>query len=235
MSEASENNILVICPCLNEEGSIGALIDEIRKSEEAYDILVIDDGSTDSTYKVASAKANTIKLPINLGIGGAVQTGYQYAFRHNYQYAVQIDGDGQHDPSSIKPMIEAMKTAGANLAIGTRYKEKKGFQSSMMRRLGARIISQLILRCFSFHVSDPTSGLRLVDKKLIKIFSENYPVDYPEPLSLCFALRRGFKVIEVPVHMRQRSAGTSSIGGLKPVVYMIIMVVRILSERIAKI
>ena len=231
MTQTSKAELLIICPCFNEGDTIGALIDEIAALNENFDLIVVDDGSKDNTKEVASAKANIICLPINLGIGGAVQTGYRYAARHNYDFVIQIDGDGQHDPAYIKILLSELKKTSAHMAIGTRYAEKTGFQSSRMRRLGSRIISGLIAKLFGFRPTDPTSGMRLTNRELTQVFSENYPIDFPEPISLCHAMRKGFEVIEAPVVMRERAAGRSSISGIKPFLYMITMIIRIMSER----
>ena len=234
MNQRLRSELLIICPCFNEVDNIGTLIDEIEALNENFDVIVIDDGSSDDTYEVAAAKARTVRLPVNLGIGGAVQTGYRYADRHGYEYAIQIDGDGQHDPAYIHVLLSELKKSKAQMAIGTRYKEKEGFQSSWMRRLGGRIIASIVGKLFGFRPTDPTSGMRLTNRELTKVFSENYPIDFPEPLSLCSAIRKGYKVIEVPVVMRERTAGKSSINGIKPLLYMIAVMLRIMSERLTR-
>lgn len=234
MTQTSSSELLIICPCFNEAESIGTLIAEIEALKEGFDIFVVDDGSTDSTYDVAAAKAMTVRLPVNLGIGGAVQTGYRYAMRHNYQYAIQIDGDGQHDPAFIRPLLNVMKQSRADLVVGTRYLDKIGFQSSFWRRSGARIIAYFTHLMFGFRPSDPTSGMRLVNRSLIEAFDRDYPNDYPEPLSLCFALHNGYSVKEEPVIMRNRKAGASSIMGIKSVSYMISIMTRIFALRVTK-
>jgi glycosyltransferase involved in cell wall biosynthesis len=234
MTQDSSSKLLIICPCFNEAETISALIAEIEALNEDFDILVVDDGSTDGTYEVAASKAMTVRLPVNLGIGGAVQTGYRYAVRHNYQYAIQIDGDGQHDPAFIRPLLNVMQQSKADLVVGTRYLEKTGFQSSFMRRLGARIIAYFTHLMFGFRPSDPTSGMRLANRSLIEAFNRDYPNDYPEPLSLCFALYNGYSVKEEPVVMRDREAGSSSIMGIKSVSYMIIIITRIFALRFAE-
>ncbi|MDB2487518.1 glycosyltransferase family 2 protein [Alphaproteobacteria bacterium] len=232
MKQTSTSELLIICPCFNEANTIGELIDEIASLNENFDVIVIDDGSEDGTYQTALAKANTVRLPLNLGIGGAVQTGYRYAVRHGYEYAIQIDGDGQHDPAYIQVLLSELKKSSAHMAIGTRYKVKKGFQSSRTRRLGGRIIAELIGKLFSFRPTDPTSGMRLTNREATRVFSENYPIDFPEPLSLCSLMRKGFEIIEVPVVMRERVSGKSSISGIKPLLYMVTMILRIMSERL---
>lgn len=234
MTYDTYSELLIICPCFNEAESIGGLIDEIQKLNEGFDIIVIDDGSTDSTFKEAAAKVNTIRLPVNLGIGGAVQTGYMYAAHNNYKYAIQIDGDGQHDPAYIKTLLQVMQQTDADLLIGTRYIEKTGFQSSFLRRLGTRVIARFTQLLYGYFPSDPTSGMRLVNRTLIEAFSQKYPADYPEPLSLCYALRNGYDVREEPVVMRSRASGTSSIMGINTVKYMVIILMRILALRMAK-
>lgn len=227
-------NLLVICPCFNEEESIGSLIDEINQLNLSLDIIVIDDCSNDNTYEIASAKAKTIRLPFNLGIGGAVQTGYLYALQNNYKYAVQIDGDGQHDPAYIEKLYRLMIDDGLDLVVGSRYISPIGFQSSLVRRFGSKIIGLFLKLFFGYLATDPTSGFRLANRNLIDIFSKNYPVDFPEPISICLALKAGYKVAETQVMMRTRKSGVSSISGFKTLKYMINVLLQIAVLRIVK-
>jgi len=227
-------DLLVICPCFNEEESIGSLIDEINQLNLGLDIIVIDDGSKDNTYEIASAKAKTIRLPFNLGIGGAVQTGYLYASQNNYKYAVQIDGDGQHDPAYIEKLYTLMINNSLDLVVGSRYIRSIGFQSSPVRRFGSKIIGLFLKLFFGYLATDPTSGFRLANRNLIDIYSKNYPVDFPEPISICLALKDGYKVAETQVMMRTRKSGFSSISGLKTLKYMINVLLQIAVLRIVK-
>ncbi len=219
----NEHKLLIVIPCFNEEDSIESLILEIQslKLTMDFEILVIDDGSTDLTYVKSMKMAGTIKLLRNLGIGGAIQTGIKFAELEDYGFCVQIDGDGQHPPQEINKLIEAYTRNLSSLTVGSRYIDNDSFRSTLFRRAGTRIISKLINFLWAIRVSDPTSGMRLMDKKAIKLFAKNYPYDWPEPISLAWALESGLSVSECSVRMRSRVAGESSIGGFRPLVYMI--------------
>ena len=195
---------------------------EIKLKDHTLDYIVINDGSTDQTKKVCKEnKINMIDLPFNLGIGGAVQTGYKYAYYNNYDIAIQYDGDGQHDGNYIKDLIEEIKK-GNNIVIGSRFvSELSTFKSSKMRRLGKEILSILIKIFTGKKIYDPTSGFRAADKEIIKLFANDYPSDYPEPDTIVSVIKKGYKVSEVPVKMNERENGKSSINPLKAVYYMI--------------
>ena len=213
---------LVIIPAYNEEGCILNTVQDIIDNAPDFDYVVVNDCSTDNTRKVC--RHNNVKfidLPVNLGIGGAVQTGYRYAYYHGYDTAVQFDGDGQHDAKYLKTMLDKLTESGANMVIGSRFIEKKGFQSNSVRRVGINYFTGLIKLLTGKKITDPTSGLRMVDAKLIKYFAFNYPSDYPEPESAVTILARGNEIIEVPVEMRHRQAGKSSINLRKSIYYMI--------------
>ena len=169
-----------------------------------------------------------MNLPANLGIGGAVQTGYKYAFFNGYDTAVQLDADGQHDPAFLKSMLNKMIETDADMVIGSRFIEKQGFQSSFARRMGIRYFSGLIKFLTGKRITDPTSGLRLANRKVIEIFAKDYPVDYPEPESTAHILKKGMKVHEIPVIMRERQGGKSSINMKRSVYYMIKVSIAIL-------
>ena len=173
-------------------------------------------------------------LPINLGIGGAVQTGYKYAWENGYDMAVQVDGDGQHDPEFLELMAEYLESHQVDMVIGSRFIEKQGFQSSGMRRVGIRFFSGLIRLMTGKTITDPTSGLRMAGRNVIELFSKDYPRDYPEPESVVAILRKGLKVAEVPVIMREREGGVSSISMKKSVYYMVKVTLAILIERIRR-
>lgn len=214
---------LVIIPAYNEEENILNVCNKINKVE-GLDYIVVNDSSTDSTLKICiDNKLNHINLVSNLGIGGAVQTGYKYALEHNYDIAVQFDGDGQHDINYIKDICKPIINKEADLCIGSRYiKNKKSeFQSTPMRRFGKNIIS-IILRIFTGKkITDPTSGFRAANKKIIEIFVNDYPTDYPEPESLVTLIKSGYKIKEIPVKMNERQGGKSSIKAFKSIQYMI--------------
>jgi glycosyltransferase involved in cell wall biosynthesis len=227
--------VLLIVPCYNEEGSIGELLDELGRIRLGCDSLVIDDGSTDRTYKIAHARTRVVRLVHNLGIGGAVQTGIKFAARGNYDVCIQIDGDGQHPPCQVLRLLDAYRVQPANLIVGSRYSGGRGAHSTITRRLGSRLIGlalRVLFRCRP--LTDPTSGMRLMDRKAIAYFALRYPQDFPEPISLAWALRSGLTVSETAVEMRPRRAHASSINGLKPLAYMVRVLGYILMARIAR-
>ncbi len=227
------DRLLIIVPCLNEAESIGRLLGELAEQAPFADVLVVDDGSTDDTHLMVTAPARAVRLPVNLGIGGAVQTGIKYAERNGYGRCLQVDGDGQHPPGEVRRLMAAMDKGGAQLVIGSRYLTGEGFQSSAMRRLGGRVIGLALRSCFGGRrrVSDPTSGFRLMDRRAIEFFARHYPTDFPEPISIAWALARGMRVEEVPVQMRERQGGVSSIRMMKTISYMVRVVSYVLLAR----
>ncbi|MBD8500989.1 glycosyltransferase family 2 protein [Paenibacillus arenosi] len=223
--------ILAIIPAYNEEGNIERLVNKLTQLD--IDTLVINDCSTDSTVQICkNMRTNYIDLPVNLGIGGAVQTGYLYASRHNYDIAIQIDGDGQHDPAYIELLVDSIINHQADLVIGSRYIKKEGFQSSLMRRIGIKHFTYLIKMLTNKTVTDPTSGFRACNKKVINFFAAKYPVDYPEPETIVTLLRNNLVVKEIPVVMNERSNGISSINSIKAVYYMIKVSLAIIIDRL---
>ena len=226
---------LVIIPAYNEGENIKTTIDEVVKKAKGFDYVVINDCSTDNTKIICEKyKYNYIDLPINLGIGGAVQTGYRYGYREGYDLAVQVDGDGQHDPTFLNQMAEFLEKKDVDMVIGSRFIDKKGFQSSGTRRIGIKYFTILIKILTGKTITDPTSGLRMVNRDIMKEFAYDYPKDYPEPESVVSILRKKKKVEEIPVIMRERSGGVSSISLKKSVYYMIKLSLAILIERIIK-
>jgi glycosyltransferase involved in cell wall biosynthesis len=213
---------LAIVPAWNEERDLAGVIGELRRAVPGWDICVVDDGSSDATAAVARrAGAVVLRLPINLGIGGAVQTGYLWARAHGYDVAAQIDGDGQHDPQYLEGAVRPIVDGTADVVIGSRYLGPGGFRSSALRRAGARYLSWFLrLRCRA-HVTDPTSGFRVAGPRAIELFAAHYPSDYPEPEAIALATRHGLRVEEVPVVMRERQHGTSSIGPARTLYYLI--------------
>lgn len=212
--------VLLIVPAYNEEESILGVISSIEAA--GYDYVVVNDGSSDDTAAVCrKAGANYLTLARNLGIGGAVQAGHLYAFEHGYDVDIQVDGDGQHDISYIPHLVEAIES-GADLAIGSRFvNASDGFQSTALRRLGINWLKGCIRLASGITIHDATSGFRASGRKAIEIFARDYPFDYPEPESIVIAHREGLKVVEVPVTMRERQGGTTSISPLSSVYYMI--------------
>ena len=214
--------VLVIIPAYNEQDSIISVIDKLKKDCPKADYVVINDCSKDKTLQVLSENhANYVNLPLNLGIGGGVQTGYKYAMKNGYDIAIQIDGDGQHDTAYLKNVIEPIEKGEADIVIGSRFINKEGFQSSGMRRLGINFLSVLIKICCGTKVLDVTSGFRAVNRTYICEYAKEYPVDYPEPEAIVKASLSGACIKEVPVIMKERESGTSSISPLKSVYYMI--------------
>lgn len=226
--------ILIIIPMYNEEENVRNVINSINKINIDVDYIVINDCSRDATLKILNEmNANYIDLPVNLGIGGGVQCGYIYALNNNYDIAIQMDGDGQHDPEYIKNIIEPIVNGRADFVIGSRFIDKKGFQSSGMRRLGIRFLSRLIKFSCSTDVSDVTSGFRAANRKVIQIFADHYAQDYPEPEAIVLAVMQGAIVEEVPVIMHERIGGESSISAWKSIYYMIKVSIAILLCRIS--
>ena len=226
---------LIIIPAYNEAENIVKTVEAIKEKAKGFDYIIINDCSTDRTKNICEENGyNIINLPINLGIGGAVQTGYKYAYNHDYDIAVQVDGDGQHDPLFLEVMAQYLEEHSADMVIGSRFIEKKGFQSSRARRIGIIFFTQLIKIMTGATITDPTSGLRMVGRNVIELFSNDYPRDYPEPESVVAILRRHMKVIEIPVVMKEREGGVSSNSLKKSVYYMIKDTLAILIERIRK-
>lgn len=211
--------ILAIVPAYNEEGNLNSLLEKLRQYN--IDILVVNDCSTDNTLDICERHlVSYVDLPNNLGIGGAVQTGYKFAARYDYDIAIQIDGDGQHNPEYISDLITPIINNEADMVIGSRYIAKEGFQSSIFRRMGIKHFSNLIKLLLQTKITDPTSGFRACTKSVIRLFAQSYPADYPEPETIVTLLRQRYKVVEVPVIMNSREKGASSINKVKAVYYM---------------
>ena len=213
---------IVVVPAHNEEDSVATVIGEIRAADPDFEIVVVDDGSTDRTAESAEkAGAIVLKLPFNLGIGGAVQTGYQYALENDFDLAVQVDGDGQHDPSEIARLLEPILEGRADMVVGTRFAEGGGYRGTRMRRVGIHIFAAIVSMLVRARVTDTTSGFRAVNRKAIRLFAADYPHDYPEVEATVVLARHGLRMIEVPVQMRVRETGNSSITAFRSVYYMI--------------
>ena len=216
------SKVLLIIPAYNEEESLRSLIEEIKAVCSEVDYLVVNDCSSDDTERLLEELgANYITLPCNMGIGGAVQSGYRYAAQNGYDIAIQIDGDGQHDVRFVKDMVKLIEDKQADVVIGSRFIDKEGFQSSQARRIGIRILSMLIRLMCGAKVKDVTSGFRAVNRRFIELFAENYPDDYPEPEVIVTAKLYGAVINEVPVVMRERTTGKSSINLKRSIYYMI--------------
>lgn len=226
---------LIIIPAYNESQNIKKTVEAIRKDAPQFDYVIINDCSTDNTREICEENGfNLVNLPINLGIGGAVQTGYRYGWKNGYDLAVQVDGDGQHDPKFLQKMADYLEENQLDIVIGSRFIEKKGFQSSGTRRFGIKYFTLLIRLLTGVRITDPTSGLRMINRDVMRLFAYDYPKDYPEPESVVAILRRKKRVEEIPVIMKERQGGVSSISPKKSIYYMIKVTLAILIERIRK-
>ena len=213
---------IIVIPAYNEEGNLEKTVRDIRENAPDFDYVIVNDCSTDNTLGMCREKGfSYLNLPVNLGIGGAVQTGYRYAYYHGYDLAVQFDGDGQHSAKFLAQMAQVLEETESDMVIGSRFIEKEGFQSSGLRRIGIRYFSLLIKLLTGKTVTDPTSGMRMINRKLLKKFTHEYPKDYPEPESVVTVLSEKHKVTEIPVVMNEREEGISSISLRNSVYYMI--------------
>ena len=213
---------VAIVPAHNEQASVAGVIREIRAIDRDFEVVVVDDGSTDATAQVAEAAgATVIRLPFNVGIGGAVQTGYQYALEHGFDLAIQVDGDGQHDPREIEQVVRPILEGRADLVVGTRFVKGGGYRGTRLRRVGIRLFAAVVSMLVRQHVSDTTSGFRAVNRKALRLFAADYPHDYPEVESIVLLSRHRLRMLEVPVQMRVRESGNSSITALRAAYYMI--------------
>ena len=220
-----KNELVIIIPCYNEQDCIAKLILKISNLIPTAAIVVIDDCSTDKSRDIIkkTKKAVLLELPVNLGIGGAVQAGLKYANRHGYEYVVRLDGDGQHGPEHIEKMLEPLTKNEADMTIGSRFVTSQGgFKSTSYRRVGIKVFSLLNKLIIKKKITDSTSGYRAYNRKAIEFSDVNYPsFDYPEPEEIILLGKNGFRIKEVAVEMQDRIGGTSSINSLKPVYYMV--------------
>lgn len=222
MKEGVGTKTLIIIPAYNEEKNIAHVISSIRKELPFCDILVVNDGSGDRTGQIAKCQGVVvIDLPYNLGIGGAMQTGYRYASMNHYDIAVQVDGDGQHPADQINKLIPVVVNGEADMALGSRFLVNSGYAPTKVRLIGITYFASLVSLILRQRITDTTSGFRAVNKKVIDFFSGNYPEDYPEVEAILLLYKRGFKVKEVSVDMRERAGGNSSITPFKSLYYMV--------------
>lgn len=229
-----KRKILIIIPAYNEADNIVHVVKTMMEQAPQYDYLVVNDGSTDRTLSICEQENfQYLDLSINMGIGGAVQAGYIYAYKNKYDIAVQMDGDGQHDVAYLEKLLEPIMANEADVVIGSRFLEKEGFQTSASRRAGINILSGLIRITTGRRVKDVTSGFRAVNRRFIEIYSKDYPMDYPEPEAIVSAIMHLGRVIEVPVQMRAREGGVSSITFKKSIYYMIKVTLAILICRLS--
>ena len=217
---AGKPKCLVIVPVFNERASVGKVVRRLRRSMPDYHVLVIDDGSTDDTLRQIPAGVTVVSLPFNLGIGGAMQTGYRYAALHGYDVAVQVDGDGQHRPSEVRRLVDYVVAGEADLAVGSRFLEPTKYRQSFVRKTGAFGLRLLIKALTGLTITDCTSGFRAANRRVIRAFAHWYPEDYPEPEVILLLHRAGYSIEEFSVRMKQRRTGQSSIGLLAGLFYV---------------
>jgi glycosyltransferase involved in cell wall biosynthesis len=233
---------LIVVPAYNEEEALPATIASLASLDESFEVVIVNDGSTDRTQEQARAAMrgisfpiHLVNLPINLGIGAAMQTGYLFAARSGrYEYVLQFDGDGQHDVGYIQALIERCRSDGLDLCIGSRFlaSDPGNFRTTLPRRVGIRFLSLLIRLLSGFRVTDPTSGFRCAGPRAWTSFAGRYPEDYPEPESLFWCARNKLKIAEIPVRMHGRAGGRSSIRGTYPMYYLMKVSVAILVDRL---
>lgn len=225
--------LLVLVPAFNEEASIGALLEELRTTHPGMDTLVVSDGSVDATARLAAAGgAQVLDLPCNLGVGGAVQAGFRYAWDHGYDFVVRLDGDGQHPPSEIARLAGEMARGEADLIVGSRFLEERSYGSTAVRRLGIRGLATFLSIICRRRVTDPTSGFWMLNRALLRYFAFDYPSDYPEPEALALLRRQGYDFREVPAVFRPRRAGESSIHAWDAVYYALKVGLALVIDRI---
>lgn len=231
MSDRPSNKILIIIPALNEAESIQRVVESVRQQIPHADVLVMNDGSSDATGACAEAAgAMVLHMPYNIGIGASVQAGFQFADKMKYDVVVRNDGDGQHDAAEITRMLEALAADKADIVIGSRYIENRGYVATPMRRIGSLILANLISLIVRQRITDPTSGFIVCNRKAIHMCAQLYPHDYPEPESIVLLYRAGVRMLEMPVTMQPRLAGQSSITALRSAYYMIKVILAILVD-----
>jgi len=213
---------IAIVPALNEEANVARVIAELRAFDPGLEIVVVDDGSGDRTALVATdAGAHVLRLPFNLGIGGCVQTGYRYAFEHDFDLAVRVDGDGQHDPAELGRILAPVLDDEADIVVGSRFAGSEGYRSSRSRRVGIRLLSWVVSALVGQRVTDTTSGFQALNRHGIALFAADYPHDYPEVEATVMVVKHRLRLREVPVTMRERLAGRSSITAVRSIYYMV--------------
>jgi len=227
---------IAIVPAYNEQDTIESVVNEIFRSAPNIAVAVIDDGSRDNTFvRAKKTKARVLRLPFNMGIGAAVQTGFKFAFANGYDIAIQVDGDGQHAPEFIPQMLEIIESGGADVVSGSRFLEKEGYQSSFIRRLGIKFFELVYKILVRMDVTDCTSGFRAFGPNALRVVAENYPDDYPEPEAVIMLHKAGLRFMEIPVIMRDRQGGKTSIRGFKPLHYMIKVSLALIMNKIRKV
>jgi len=221
---------LVIVPAFNEGASVRRVVQQLQRALPGFDVIVIDDGSTDDTVRQVPPGTTVVTLPFNLGIGGAMQTGYRYAALHGYDIAVQVDGDGQHRPSEVKRLVEELERGQLDLVVGSRFLKPSGYKQTLVRLSGAWFLRSLIYWLTGLVMTDCTSGFRAVNRRVIRAFAHWYPEDYPEPEVIVLLHRAGYRISELSVRMRRRRAGRSSINVFDGLFYVLKVTVCLLLD-----
>jgi glycosyltransferase involved in cell wall biosynthesis len=212
---------IAIVPAYNEAGNVGRVVDELRAFDAGLDVVVVSDGSVDRTADVAAEHgAHVVRLPFNLGIGGAVQTGFKYAWEQGYELAVRCDGDGQHDPAELPKVLEPVLAGTADIVVGSRFVGDRSYRSSAARRVGIRLLAAIVSAIARQRVTDTTSGFQALNRKALALFAADYPHDYPEVEGMVMTIKHKLRLQEVPVRMREREHGQSSITALRSIYYM---------------
>jgi len=212
---------IAIVPAMNEERNIGRVLEELRAFDPGLEVVVVSDGSTDRTAEVAEAHgAHALRLPFNLGIGGAVQTGFRYAWENGFELAVRVDGDGQHDPAQLDRVLAPLLADEADIVVGSRFAGGEGYRSSATRRIGIRLLAWVVSAIARQRLTDTTSGFQALNRRAIALFAADYPHDYPEVEGMVMTIKHRLRLQEVGVTMREREHGRSSIGAAASVYYM---------------
>ncbi len=220
----TNSRVVAIVPAYNEEGAIGGVVEAIHAFDPSFDVVVVDDGSSDATAeRAAAAGAAVVVLPFNLGIGGAVQTGFRYALELGYERAVRLDGDGQHDPAELEKLLPPLDREGADVVTGSRFVDGAAddYRPSLGRRLGITWFARLVSLLTRQRVTDTTSGFQALNRRGIELFARDYPSDYPEVEATVLVHKAGLRLVEVPVRMREREHGSSSITFVRSVYYVL--------------
>jgi glycosyltransferase involved in cell wall biosynthesis len=218
-----ERRRVAIVPARNEQDAVGRVVEELRAFDPGLDVVVIDDGSEDATaQRAAAAGAAVVRLPFNLGIGGAVQTGFKYALEHGYETVLRLDGDGQHDPTQIPNLLAPLERDEADVVVGSRFADGAGeYRAPFARRAGIRWFAQLVSLLTRQKLTDTTSGFQAVNARAIRLFAADYPHDYPEVEAAVMVVRHRLRIVEVPATMRGRETGRSSITLLRSLYYAV--------------
>jgi glycosyltransferase involved in cell wall biosynthesis len=217
---SSERRIAIV-PAYNEEQNIARVVEELHVFDPGIDVVVVSDGSVDRTAENAEAAgARVLRLPYNLGIGGAVQTGFKYAWEQGYDLAVRCDGDGQHVPGELPKVIRPVAEEEADIAVGSRFVSSDGYRSSASRRVGIRLLATVVSAIARQRVTDTTSGFQALNRRALELFAQDYPHDYPEVEGMVMTIKHKLRLVEVPVQMREREHGRSSITAFRSVYYM---------------